>query len=114
MQVWRSRLADRRELTAKRARSRGHASAGTWLLLLRGIAAIVLDVLNRELGVKRLLLEGGGGANEAFLRAGLISHDPGRQPGVGGRRDVAALPESRTQEIGLRRVGEVSEMRQEK
>src|SRR5215471_9710824 len=34
--------------------------------------ALTLDVLNRELGVKRLLLEGGGGANGAFLRAGLI------------------------------------------
>jgi riboflavin biosynthesis pyrimidine reductase len=28
--------------------------------------------LNRELGIKRLLVEGGGGANGAFLRAGLI------------------------------------------
>jgi riboflavin biosynthesis pyrimidine reductase len=34
--------------------------------------ALVLDTLNRELGVKRLLLEGGGGSNGAFLRAGLI------------------------------------------
>jgi riboflavin biosynthesis pyrimidine reductase len=34
--------------------------------------ALVLEVLNRELGVKRLLLEGGGGANGAFLRAGLV------------------------------------------
>jgi riboflavin biosynthesis pyrimidine reductase len=33
---------------------------------------LVLDILNRELGVKRLLLEGGGGANGAFLRAGLV------------------------------------------
>lgn len=33
---------------------------------------LTLDVLNRELGVKRLLLEGGGGANGAFLRAGLV------------------------------------------
>ena len=33
---------------------------------------LVLETLNRELGVKRLLLEGGGGANGAFLRAGLI------------------------------------------
>ena len=31
-----------------------------------------LEILNRELGVERLLLEGGGGANGAFLRAGLI------------------------------------------
>jgi riboflavin biosynthesis pyrimidine reductase len=34
--------------------------------------ALTLDILNRELGVKRLLLEGGGGANGAFARAGLI------------------------------------------
>jgi len=34
--------------------------------------ALTLDVLNRELEVKRLLLEGGGGANVAFLRAGLV------------------------------------------
>ncbi len=34
--------------------------------------ALVLDILNRELGVKRLLLEGGGGSNGAFLRAGLV------------------------------------------
>ena len=32
----------------------------------------VLEFLNRELGVKRLLVEGGGGNNGAFLRAGLI------------------------------------------
>ncbi len=33
---------------------------------------LTLDILNRELGVKRLLLEGGGSANGAFLRAGLV------------------------------------------
>lgn len=33
---------------------------------------LMLDILNRELGVKRLLVEGGGVANGAFLRAGLI------------------------------------------
>ncbi len=33
---------------------------------------LTLDILNRELGVKRLLLEGGGGTNGNFLRAGLI------------------------------------------
>lgn len=31
-----------------------------------------LDILNQELGVERLLLEGGGVANGAFLRAGLV------------------------------------------
>jgi len=34
--------------------------------------ALTLDILSRELGVKRLLLEGGGGTNGAFLRAGLV------------------------------------------
>jgi riboflavin biosynthesis pyrimidine reductase len=34
--------------------------------------ARTLEILNRELSVKRLLLEGGGGANGAFLRAGLV------------------------------------------
>jgi len=33
---------------------------------------VAVEVLNRELGVKRLLLEGGGGSNGAFLRAGLV------------------------------------------
>jgi riboflavin biosynthesis pyrimidine reductase len=33
---------------------------------------LTLAILNRELGVNRLLLEGGGGANGAFLRAGLV------------------------------------------
>jgi riboflavin biosynthesis pyrimidine reductase len=33
---------------------------------------LALDILNCDLGVKRLLLEGGGGANGAFLRAGLV------------------------------------------
>jgi riboflavin biosynthesis pyrimidine reductase len=33
---------------------------------------LALEILNRELGVKRLLLEGGGTANGAFLRAGLV------------------------------------------
>jgi riboflavin biosynthesis pyrimidine reductase len=34
--------------------------------------ALVLEILNRELGVKRLLVEGGGTTNGSFLRAGLI------------------------------------------
>jgi riboflavin biosynthesis pyrimidine reductase len=33
---------------------------------------LTLEILNRELGVKRLLLEGGGVTNGAFLRAGLV------------------------------------------
>src|ERR1700760_3448484 len=34
--------------------------------------ALALDILNQELGVKRLLVEGGGTTNGSFLRAGLI------------------------------------------
>ncbi|MGC1302506.1 MAG: dihydrofolate reductase family protein [Caulobacteraceae bacterium] len=34
--------------------------------------AVALETLNHELGVKRLLMEGGGGANGSLLRAGLI------------------------------------------
>jgi riboflavin biosynthesis pyrimidine reductase len=33
---------------------------------------LALEILNRELGVKRLLVEGGGTTNGSFLRAGLI------------------------------------------
>src|SRR6516165_11843740 len=34
--------------------------------------ARALEILNRELGIERLLLEGGGKSNGSFLRAGLI------------------------------------------
>src|SRR5207244_7628734 len=34
--------------------------------------AAALEALNRELGIERLMLEGGGGANGALLRAGLV------------------------------------------
>ena len=34
--------------------------------------AAALETLNRELGLTRILLEGGGGANGALLRAGLV------------------------------------------
>jgi len=34
--------------------------------------ALALEILDRELGIKRLLLEGGGRTNGAFLRAGLV------------------------------------------
>ena len=33
---------------------------------------VLLELLGRELGIKRLLIEGGGHVNGAFLRAGLI------------------------------------------
>ena len=47
--------------------------------------ALVLEILNRELGIKRLLLEGGGGSNGAFLRAGLVDElSLAIQPAVDG------------------------------
>jgi riboflavin biosynthesis pyrimidine reductase len=33
---------------------------------------LALEILNRELGIERLLLEGGGVSNGSFLRAGLV------------------------------------------
>jgi riboflavin biosynthesis pyrimidine reductase len=35
--------------------------------------SLALEILNRDLGIKRLLLEGGGRTNGTFLRAGLIN-----------------------------------------
>jgi riboflavin biosynthesis pyrimidine reductase len=47
--------------------------------------ALALEFLNRELGVKRLLIEGGGGSNGAFLRAGLVDElSLAIQPAVDG------------------------------
>ena len=42
--------------------------AGEWELDL----ALALEILNREFGIERLLLQGGGRSNGSFLRAGLI------------------------------------------
>jgi riboflavin biosynthesis pyrimidine reductase len=54
--------------------------------------ALALDILNRELGVKRLLLEGGGGANGAFLRAGLVDElNLIMCPAVDGRKGAPAF-----------------------
>ena len=55
-------------LAALRAEGVGYLFAGTSDLDL----ALLLETLNRELGIERLLLEGGGKANGSFLRAGLI------------------------------------------
>ena len=55
-------------LAGLRADGVSYIFAGATELDLR----LALDILNRELGVKRLLVEGGGTANGAFLRAGLI------------------------------------------
>jgi len=48
-----------------------------------------LEALNHELGIGRLLLEGGGAANGALLQAGLVDelslNDRPERPGRTGR-----------------------------
>ncbi|MBR0830751.1 RibD family protein [Bradyrhizobium manausense] len=57
--------------------------------------ALTLEILNRELGVKRLLLEGGGAANGAFLRAGLVDElDLILCPAVDGARGAPLVFDS--------------------
>jgi riboflavin biosynthesis pyrimidine reductase len=55
-------------LAGLRSENVSYVFAGDDELDLAGL----LETLNRELGVKRVLLEGGGVANGAFLRAGLV------------------------------------------
>jgi riboflavin biosynthesis pyrimidine reductase len=63
--------------------------------------SLVLEILNRELGVKRLLLEGGGGANGAFLRAGLVDEiSLILCPAVDGARGAPSVFDSSEAEAG--------------
>jgi riboflavin biosynthesis pyrimidine reductase len=65
--------------------------------------ALTLDILNRELGVKRLLLEEGGGANGAFLRAGLIDElNLILCPAVDGAKGAPSVFDSTEAEAGQR------------
>ncbi len=65
--------------------------------------ALVLEILNRELGVKRLLLEGGGGANGAFLRAGLVDEfHLIICPAIDGTKGAPAVFDSTEAEAGQR------------
>jgi riboflavin biosynthesis pyrimidine reductase len=61
---------------------------------------LALEILNRELGVKRLLVEGGG-ANGAFLRAGLIDEiSLVICPAVDGAKDAPSVFDSSDQDAG--------------
>jgi riboflavin biosynthesis pyrimidine reductase len=65
--------------------------------------AAVLEFLHRELGVKRLLIEGGGGNNGSFLRAGLIDEiSLAVVPVVDGSKGAPSVFDSAEQETGLR------------
>jgi len=62
-----------------------------------------LEFLNRELGVKRLLLEGGGHVNGEFLRAGLIDEiSVAICPAVDGARGAPSVFDSTEDAEGLR------------
>jgi riboflavin biosynthesis pyrimidine reductase len=62
---------------------------------------LALDILNRELGIKRLLVEGGGVANGAFLRAGLIDEiSLILFPTVDGAKGVSSIFDSSEAEAG--------------
>jgi len=62
-----------------------------------------LEILNRELGIKRLLLEGGGGANGSFLRAGLVDAlSLVILPAVDGAKGAPSVFDSSEGEAGVR------------
>ena len=63
---------------------------------------LALEILNRELGIKRLLLEGGGGANDAFLRAGLVDEiSLVILPAVDGTQGAPSVFDSSAEETGV-------------
>ena len=64
--------------------------------------ALALEVLNRELGLERLLLEGGGGSNGSFLRAGLIDEiSLAICPAVDGAKGAPSIFDSSDKDAGI-------------
>lgn len=65
--------------------------------------AVALEFLNRELGVKRLLVEGGGVNNGSFLRAGLIDEiSLAIVPAVDGAKGAPSVFDSTGEDTELR------------
>src|SRR3989440_6354431 len=63
---------------------------------------LALEILNRELGLERLLLEGGGGSNGAFLRAGLIDEiSLAICPAIDGAKGAPSIFDSSDKEAGI-------------
>ena len=63
---------------------------------------LALEILNRELGIERLLLEGGGGSNGSFLRAGLIDEiSLAVCPAIDGARGAPSVFDSSDDEAGV-------------
>jgi riboflavin biosynthesis pyrimidine reductase len=64
---------------------------------------LALEILNRELGIERLLIEGGGVSNGSFLRAGLIDEiSLAICPTVDGARGVPHVFDSGEADADLR------------
>jgi riboflavin biosynthesis pyrimidine reductase len=60
-----------------------------------------LEILNRELALERLLLEGGGGSNGSFLRAGLIDEiSLAICPAVDGAKGAPSIFDSGDKDAG--------------
>jgi riboflavin biosynthesis pyrimidine reductase len=76
----------------------GLAAVGVSYIVSEGHSidlAAMLDVLGRELGIRRLLLEGGGGINGSFFAAGLVNElSILIAPALDGRSDSRAIVES--------------------
>jgi riboflavin biosynthesis pyrimidine reductase len=86
-------------LEALRADGVSYLFAGTHEIDL----ARMLEILNGELGIERLLLEGGGGANGAFLRAGLVDEiSLAIMPAVDGAKGAPSVFDSGDAEAGVR------------
>ena len=63
---------------------------------------LALEILNRELGIERLLLEGGGGSNGSFLRAGLIDEiSVAICPAVDGAKGAPSIVDSSDKDAGV-------------
>src|SRR5690349_3284451 len=63
---------------------------------------LALEILNRELGIERLLLEGGGGSNGSFLRAGLIDEiSVAICPAVDGAKGAPSIFDSGDNNAGV-------------
>ncbi len=63
---------------------------------------LALQILNRELGLERLLLEGGGGSNGAFLRAGLIDEiSLAICPAIDGAKGAPSIFDSSDADAGV-------------
>src|SRR6266849_483172 len=63
---------------------------------------LALEILNRELGLERLLLEGGGGSNGAFLRAGLIDEiSLAICPAIDGAKGAPSIFDSSDKDAGI-------------